>query len=267
MSAYQTVGIIGVGNMGSAIISGIISASDTPSEVMAFDVDTDVLEDVCKQYSVDAANSIDDLLSRTDVIVLCVKPAIVPEVLRQISGDELSIISIAAGITLDTLAEYLTPGAQYIRVMPNTPAQIGKGMSFLTPGPTADNSLTQVAREIFESVGETEIVKEEKMDAVTALSGSGPAYLYYLLEALEEAGVYMGLDLETSRKATKQTVFGAISLARQRNDATPAELRSEVSSPGGTTVEAIKYFDENGMKGIVEEALERARDKSERLGN
>jgi len=267
VSAYQNVGIIGVGNMGSAIIAGITTARDTPSEVIAWDIDPEALEEVCEQYSIESSSSIEDLVNRTDLIVLCVKPGVVPDVLKQISAEGLCLISIAAGITLETLNEHLATDAQLIRVMPNTPAQIGKGMSFITPDPTADDRFVQVARKIFESVGATEIVKEEKMDAVTALSGSGPAYLFYFLEALEEAGVYLGLDLETSRKAAKETVYGAISLARQRSDATPAQLRSEVSSPGGTTVEAVKYFDENGMKGIVEEALKQARDKSETLGN
>ena len=267
MSAYQTVGIVGVGNMGSAIISGITSAPETPSEVIAFDIDSDELQIVSNQYSIQPSKSIDDLVGRSDIIVLCVKPVVVPEVLREISKDDLCLISIAAGISLKRLRQDLSSAAQCIRVMPNTPEQIGEGMSFLTAGPNVEDSFMQVAREIFESIGETEVVNEEKMDAVTALSGSGPAYLFYFLEALEEAGVYMGLDLETSRKAAKQTVYGAISLARQRADATPAQLRSEVSSPGGTTVEAIKYFDEKGMKGMMEEALKQARDKSERLGN
>jgi len=266
MGGFQSVGIIGVGNMGEAIVRGVTSGRTGLTSVHVFDVDSEQLNRVSNEHGAEAHESMDDLVRTVDFLILAVKPSVVPDVLSSINADAVSVASIAAGVDIDTLKTNLTPDSHVIRIMPNTPAQIGEGMSFLAPGPDANDDFVEATKNVFDSIGKSFVVDEKKMDAVTALSGSGPAYVFYFLEALTEAGVYMGLDADEAQAAAEQTVFGAAKLARERNDAGPNQLRSEVSSPGGTTVEAIKHLDESGVKGIFEEAINKAREKSERLG-
>lgn len=263
---FQTLGVIGVGNMGSAIVGGVSRDRDELS-VHVFDVDEEKRDAVADQFDAESEDSVEALLEAVDYVIVAVKPDVVPEVLSSLEGDGLCVASIAAGVNLNTMRDHLPDDTEIIRIMPNTPAQVGEGMSFLAPDKRATDEFVEAVRTVFESIGEVGVVDEKKMDAVTALSGSGPAYVFYFLEALTEAGVYLGLDSDLAQKAAEQTVYGSAILARQRSDDGPAKLRSEVSSPGGTTVEAIKHLDEEGVKGIFEEALRRACEKSRRLGS
>lgn len=267
MTEINTTGFVGVGNMGRSIVMGMIDNGWSTEGLLVFDLNEKATNELNAQYEIPVADSLSELAEEADLIVLCVKPDVVPTVLESIESKNVQLASIAAGVPLSTLNTHLTSPSGIVRVMPNSPAQVGEGMSFLTPDSRASEELIDRVRQIFDCVGETAVVPESKMDAVTALSGSGPAYLFYFLEALEEAGVYMGLSAEDARKAAEQTVYGSALLARERVDASANELRAEVSSPGGTTVEAIKYFDEKGIKGMIEEAVKRARDKSIELGS
>jgi pyrroline-5-carboxylate reductase len=267
LGTLSSLGVVGCGNMGSAIVRGVSNRPGSIEEVHVFDVDEEASQALAKKHDVSVASSLEDLSATVDVIIVAVKPAVVPDVLESLEGSSLRVASIAAGVDLDTMSSHLPAGAEIIRVMPNTPAQVGEGMSFLAPGETASDSFVDTTRSVFESVGRAFVIDEEKMDAVTALSGSGPAYLFYFLEAMTEAGVYLGLDQEQAQVAAEQTVLGAAKLARERSEDGPAKLRAEVSSPGGTTVEAIKHLDEQGVKGVVEEAIKQARDRSRELGS
>lgn len=266
MASLSKLGVIGAGNMGSAIVRGVLSDDTGLTSVHVFDVDETAAQALSEDHGAVVESSVDSLVEAVDFIVLAVKPDVVSQVLSSISGNQTKVASIAAGVELKTLQSNLPAGAETIRVMPNTPAQIGEGMSFVAPGDNVSDSFLDALVDVFESVGEVLVVDEKKMDTVTALSGSGPAYVFYFLEAMAEAGVYLGLDSEQARKAAEQTMLGAAKLASERDDAGPAELRSEVSSPGGTTVEAIKHLDEQGVKGTIEEAINRAKQKSESLG-
>ncbi len=263
MSEFNTIGFAGVGNMGRALLEGILEAGlYAPEKIYIFDTDADKIKRLGNK-EVNAAGSTAELAEKTDILVLCVKPDKVKKVIEE-AGSNISVISIAAGITLSALEKMLDSSSRVIRVMPNTPAQIGEGMSFLSPGEGVGEDFLEKSRAVFQSVGEAVVVDESKMDAATALSGSGPAYVFYFLEALEEAGVYLGLDSETAHQAAAQTLLGAAKLAAE-SKLSPATLRRQVSSPGGTTVEAIKYLDDAGVKGKIIEAIHCARDKSRRL--
>lgn len=265
--SFDNLGIVGVGTMGTALLEGILRRSDRdPGSVAVFDADPAVLADRSERFEVVPADSPGDLQARADALLLCVKPKHVSDVLDALDPEPVHLISIAAGVTLDRLAAELASGSSVIRVMPNTPARIGMGMSFLAPGPSVREAFLELAVSLFETVGSTAVVDEAMMDAVTALSGSGPAYLFYVLEALQEAGVYLGMDADTARRAALQTLRGAAELAH-RTDEDPGALRRQVSSPGGTTVEAIKHLDEAGVKGVFLEALQRARDRSRELAD
>jgi len=265
MGSYERVGILGLGNMGTALLDGLFGEGTSSFEATVFDVDEDRVRECLNCYNVDEANSAEDLFDVTDFVVLCVKPKDVGSALSEVKGDSVNLVSIAAGVTLDQLRGHLPENSSLVRVMPNTPAQIGEGMSFLAPGENTTNAFVEVARSVFEAVGKTDVVQENDLDAVTALSGSGPAYVFYFLEALQEAGVYMGLGDDQSLRASLQTLLGAAKLVEE-TDRSPAALRRDVSSPGGTTVEALQTLDEEGVKGRIKTALIEAYRKSKFLG-
>ncbi|MFB6345030.1 MAG: pyrroline-5-carboxylate reductase [bacterium] len=265
MDEFEKIGIIGCGTMGSAILDGLNNETDA-FVVGVYDADPDQLESIGENYPVTQAESVEDLHEWADFLLLCVKPSVVGEALSPLNSSEVHLVSIAAGVSIEELQGHLGEGSSVVRVMPNTPAQVGEGMSFLAPGPGAPETFLERSRHIFRTVGEVSVVDESKMDAVTALSGSGPAYVFYFLEALQEAGVYLGLDADDALKAARKTIQGAAAL-QEATDKNPAELKSDVSSPGGTTVEALKHLDKSAVKGDIKEALQEAYKKSKRLSD
>lgn len=265
MSQYEKIGIIGCGTMGSALLEGL-QHSSKPFVVGVYDADPERMADVNDTYSVTTVDSVSELNEWADLLLLCVKPSVVADALEDLNDRTVNLISIAAGVAIEKLKTHLGNDSSVVRVMPNTPAQVGEGMSFIAPGPDTTDELLDHARMIFRTVGEVAVVDESKMDAVTALSGSGPAYVFYFLEALQEAGVYLGLDDDDALKAARKTVQGAAELQR-RSGKSPAELKADVSSPGGTTVEALKYLDKSAVKGDIKEAIHEAYEKSKRLSD
>lgn len=263
MSSFEKLGVIGAGNMGQALVQGVVPSAWSPQDLWVFDVRSEAVQQLQGRIDgdINVADSVRDLAANTDVLLLSVKPKDVAPALSDVRNTAVHLISIAAGVSLSTLHQHVGSGSQVIRVMPNTPAQVGMGMSFLAPDESVEEPFLETARTILGAVGQTEVVDEDDMDAVTALSGSGPAYVFYLIESLREAGIYLGLSPEIALKAAIQTVRGSAELAG-RVDQDPSSLRLDVSSPGGTTVEAIKYFDEVGLKGSVVEAVRRACEKS-----
>ncbi len=266
----KKVGIIGGGKMGSVLIGGLISRKLIPAgNIVVSDTAPERLEDLKKTYGVHTTDDNKKALKSSGICILAVKPQNMSEVLEGIAGtfhQSQLIISIAAGIPTGFIEGYLKKGARVIRVMPNTPALIGEGAAALARGAHATDEDIDVARRIFESVGIAVIVREELMDAVTGLSGSGPAYGFLIIEALADAGVNLGLSRDIALKLSAQTIMGAAKLCLVGNKH-PAELKDMVTSPGGTTIAGLKALEEGRLRATLMAAVEAAALRSRELGS
>jgi len=266
----NTIGFIGSGNMAEALIKGIIAAGIyQPEDVTISDIRRERLEQLAAEYNVRPVENNTALTASADVVVLSVKPQNMDEVLGEIKGtlkrDSL-VISIAAGITTAKIAAALRD-VPIIRVMPNTPALVGEGASALFAKNVSGEAMA-LAMKVFGAVGKAVVVdREELIDAVTAVSGSGPAYFFLLMEEMIKTGEQLGLDEATAKELVLQTAKGAAMLAEQadRRGETAAELRRKVTSPGGTTEAALKVFNDQEFSKLVSKALTSARDRSKEL--
>ncbi|MFH1784427.1 MAG: pyrroline-5-carboxylate reductase [bacterium] len=267
MAKLGKIGFIGIGNMGQALINGLIkSGVSAKANIFAYDSDGKKREKA-KRKGIKIAKSNADLITKTGVIVLAVKPQVIDKVLREISGKvarSATIISIAAGITTRHI-EALLGKVSVIRVMPNTPALVRQGAAAICRGRFSTKKDERIAERIFSSVGRTVKVKESLMDAVTGLSGSGPAYIFLVIEALTEAGVKVGLSRQDAGILTKQMVLGAAKMAVETGE-DAAVLRKKVTSPGGTTEAALKYLKKKGFDKVLVEAVKVATKRSIQLG-
>ena len=263
----ETIGLIGAGNMAEAIIRGITTAGIyTAKNIMASDVRPDRLAYIAEEYGIETTQDNVELVNHADVIIICVKPQNVAKMLGVIKGHikkDTLIISIAAGITTTYLTEQLG-NVQIIRAMPNTPAMVDEGATALYSGTASETSMDH-AVELFTAVGKAVIVEQEGLiDTVTALSGSGPAYFFLLMEEMVNTARELGLPVEMAEELTFQTAKGAGVLAQQAHarGESPAELRRKVTSPGGTTEAAVHVFLERDFGGTIFSGLKRARDRS-----
>lgn len=261
------IGFIGSGNMAEALIKGIITAKAfLPCDVLISDIRIERMEQLAGEYGVVAAKSNVDLAKTVDTVVLSVKPQNMFEVLDEIKGsvrDGAVVISIAAGIRAEKISSVLG-NAQVIRVMPNTPALIGEGMSALYSDNASDDAMGH-AWTLLGSVGKAIVVESEDLiDVVTAISGSGPAYFFLLMEEMVKTAKHLGLSDDVAMDLVLQTAKGASMLA-ERSEGSPAELREMVTSPGGTTEAALNVFAGKGFGETVMEALTAARDRSREL--
>jgi pyrroline-5-carboxylate reductase len=260
--------IIGVGNMAEAMIQGLLDSKKLPKENIAFtEVRIDRREYIQKKYGVRPFLENRDGVLESDIILFAVKPQNIQEVLNELkrtdSGPKV-YISIAAGVKIQKFEDGLGEGARVIRVMPNMAALIRKGISGVSRGRFAAQGDEDAAVEIMTAVGEVVRLPENLLDAVTALSGSGPAYFFYFIEALQEAGIQLGLSSEISAKLVQSTALGAALLVRETQE-TPESLRKKVTSPGGTTEAALRFFDENKLKDLIVQAVQRAEKRSKEL--
>ncbi|HHN45991.1 MAG TPA: pyrroline-5-carboxylate reductase [Planctomycetes bacterium] len=267
--AEHRIGFVGAGNMAEAIVRGLLAAGAVQADhILVSDVRSDRL-DLFAALGVPAFPENLRPASEADILVLSVKPQVMADVLRELSahvGSDTIVVSIAAGISTGFIEARLGDGARVVRVMPNTPLLVGKGMSALVPGRHASPEDISLVSGIFASCGSTVIIKDETlMDAVTAVSGSGPAYLFYLAEAMLLAAETEGLPAETSDALVRETLAGAGALLAASRGAAPDELRRRVSSPGGTTEAAIKSMDEAGVSAAIMEAVRRAAARSREL--
>jgi pyrroline-5-carboxylate reductase len=255
------VAVVGCGNMGSAIIKGITGGLCASSDVVGSDPDSEKL----KTLSCRTTDSNRDAVSSSDVVILAVKPQIMDGVLEEIKEDvrDRLIISVAAGIRCERIERALGK-VRVIRVMPNTPALIGCGISGLCKGRWAEDKDLVTAKRIFGAVGDVVEVKEELMDAVCAVSGSGPAYIFLVAEALIAAGVRMGLTQGLARRLVLSTIKGSVELA-DKSQKHLAELRDSVTSPGGVTSSALEVMERRGLRGILIEALLSAERRAKEL--
>ncbi|WP_370572329.1 pyrroline-5-carboxylate reductase [Methanomethylovorans sp.] len=265
----KKLGIIGTGKMGSALIKGICdSGVIVSSNVYASDVYESALEKMRTELGINVSTDNSFTVSNSDIILLAVKPQILKSVLKSIKDhvtSEKLVISIAAGVPLHEIANELAPGTRIIRVMPNIAATVSEAASAVCPGPNASMGDAELALEMFSSVGSAIIVQEKLMDAVTGLSGSGPAYIFPVIEAMADGGVYEGLDRESALVLAAQTVLGAAKMTLEFH-AHPGELKDMVTSPAGTTIRGIKVLEERGVRAAFMNAVIASAKRSRELG-
>jgi pyrroline-5-carboxylate reductase len=249
MGTYK-IGFIGCGNMAAAIINGI--GKFLPgSAVFVYDIDP---EKAGRFSGVTVCASIGEVADHTQILFLCVKPNVLPDAAAEIKKNNITVVSIAAGIPVSRLREYIPAGVRLMRVMPNTPMLAGRGAACVqTPNDVPDGE-KEFIYGVFSQMGTVAEVAENQMDAVTGVSGSGPAYVYLFIDALARAGEKNGLDYETALTLSVQTFEGAAAMIRQ-SEKTPSQLIGEVCSPGGTTVEAMKVFEELDVRGVIDRAV------------
>ena len=247
------IAFIGGGNMAAALIGGLVKRGVAPADLYAIDPNEEVRKRNEQQFGIRTASAADAGLTDFDAIVLAVKPQILKSVAENLAPHLTTqlVISIAAGIRADDLSRWLNGHARVVRTMPNTPALIGMGATGLFATAGVDEAGRALASEVLGAVSETVWFDDEaKIDAVTAISGSGPAYVFYFIEALEEAARQLGMDEAQGRALAVATFTGAAQLAAQ-SDEPPAVLRERVTSKGGTTAAALASFDASGVKDAI----------------
>lgn len=269
MFENQKIGFVGGGNMGEALIRGLMSASLFAAEkIRVYEAIPSRAEYLAGQYGVEACASLEELAESSSILVLAVKPQALPAVLEEL-GKHLRhgplVISIAAGVPLAAIEKALPAGTPAIRVMPNAPALVLRGASALSRGGAVASAQMEMGLALFRAVGKAVEVEEKWMDTVTGLSGSGPAYVLLMIEAMIDAGVLMGLPRNLSRELVVQTFSGAASMLDQTGKH-PAELKDVITSPGGTTIRGLKALEAGAVRGAILEAVQAATLRSEELG-
>jgi pyrroline-5-carboxylate reductase len=270
MSKTRTrIAFIGGGNMARSLIAGLTADGHEPSALVVSEPDADKAGRLAAAYGCRTADSNAEAAAGSDVIVLCVKPHVAPAVCRELAmalaDPPPLLISIMAGVTEAAIQRWLGRTVPLVRAMPNTPVMVQSGAIGLHAGAAASAAQINLAEEILRAGGLTRWVDaESQLDIVTALSGSGPAYFFLFMEALEQAAVDQGLDAETARLLSIQTALGAARMAMESDDS-PAELRERVTSPGGTTERAIAAFESGDLDGLVARAVAAARRRAEEL--
>lgn len=263
------VGFIGGGNMAEALIQGLLSSKTiSPSNCWVYDIIEERLSYLKKKYGVKAVHDISQVIRSSKAVILAVKPQNVDKALSTLSpiwSPEKILISIAAGVPTAYLGRFFSKTPKIIRVMPNTPALVLSGISALSKNAVADEKDFDLAESLFKAIGETVRVEESQLDAVTGLSGSGPAYVFHILEGLTEGGLKMGLTRPVAQKLAIQTVWGACQMARKM-DWPLSQLKEMVTSPGGTTIHGLHILEKAGLHGILMDAVEAATKRSKELG-
>jgi pyrroline-5-carboxylate reductase len=269
MQKGKVIGFIGTGNMGEALIAGLLKAHFTPpNQVMAFDSDGARLRFIQKKYGIKKASGNRQICSQCDPILLCIKPQSMKEVIEEISESidaSKLLISIAAGIPLYVIEAYARKQLRLIRVMPNIAVLVQEGASVIALGNLASDADLKTAKDIFDCVGKSISANESLMDAVTGLSGSGPAYVFLVIEALSDAGVHLGMTRTQALMLATQTVMGSVKLLLETGEH-PSLLREKVTSPGGTTAAGLYKLEEGGLRKILIDAVMAATQRSKELG-
>jgi pyrroline-5-carboxylate reductase len=266
----KKIGLIGSGNMGEALISGLIGSGSAPAEnIICSDVREETLESIKKTYGIGTTTNNVEVAASSDVIVYAVKPQIMATVLRETSESlDMSklVISIAAGVPLAAIESCLKKDLRLIRVMPNVAASVKEGATAIAAGKHAHEDDIQLAMSIFNSVGKSVFLKENYlMDAVTGLRGSGPAYIFLIVDALADAGVKVGLSRQDALSLSIQTVLGAARML-QETKAHPGQLKDMVTSPGGTAIAGLHTLEKGGLRTTLINAVEAATIRSKELG-
>ncbi|ANS78832.1 Pyrroline-5-carboxylate reductase [Serinicoccus hydrothermalis] len=262
----MTIALLGAGVMGGTLAAALIRSGHAPDDLVLSDKVTERAERVAGQHGTRYADPA-AAVAAADVVVLAVKPqdmaALVEEVHDHVGPGTL-VVSIAAGITTDFLERRLPEGTSVVRVMPNTPALVDQGMSAMSPGRHCTATHVEQARALMEHVGRVVVLDEQHQDAVTAISGSGPSYIFYVVEAMIEAGVLLGLPRDTATELVTQTLYGAATMIRETGTH-PTVLREQVSSPGGTSVAALRALEDHKVRAAFLTAMEAAARRSHEL--
>ncbi len=265
----ERIGFIGAGNMACALLRGWLRAGTvTKEQVRISDVERARREACASAHGVLAANSNAELCAWASVLVLAVKPQSMAAVLREcapVLQPGTLVISVAAGVRTATIADALPAGTRVVRTMPNTPALVGAGATALCPGPGATEADLELSRALFDAVGRSVVVDEAHMDAVTGLSGSGPAYVMLVIEALADGGVNAGLSRETAQLLATQTVLGSAQLLLESGDH-PAQWKDRVMSPAGTTAAGIAALEAGSLRATLARAVQHASQRARELG-
>jgi pyrroline-5-carboxylate reductase len=260
--------IFGAGVMGETVLAGLLRAGRRNDELVVAERRPERAEELVARYGVEVVDNV-DAAAKADTALLVVKPqdmgALVEEIAPHLKAGVL-VVSLAAGITTAFLEQRLPAGAAVVRVMPNTPALVDEGMAALSAGSHCDEQHLLEAERLMGSVGKVLRVPEKQQDAVTAISGTGPAYVYYVVESMIEAGVHLGLPRATASELTIQTVVGAAKMLRETGTH-PTVLREDVTSPAGTTAAAVRKLEEHRVRAAFLAALEAARDRSREVGS
>jgi len=269
MNQTPNIAFLGAGNMAEALIAGIVKAKLAESDfLLATDISPTRLDVLKNRYHIQVGSHNLDAVLWADVIILCVKPQVMDEVLGEIQSglsEKQLVISVAAGISIKGIQNAIGELIPLVRAMPNTPAIIQEGVTALAGCRGLASEHLNLAQSIFEAVGKVVVVDESLMDAVTGLSGSGPAYVYLAIEALIDGGVRVGLPRNVAHILAVQTVLGAAKMVRETGEH-PAVLKDRVTSPGGTTIAGLQRLEEGGLRATLIEAVEAATHRSSELG-
>ncbi len=260
MDAYKSLGFIGAGNMSQAIITGLIANGYPANKIFASNRSIEKLNLLQSQYNIHTSLDNEVIATQAEIIILAVKPQVLPKVTEALkpvfAQTKPLIISVAAGITIDKLAKYCGENLAIIRSMPNTPAAIQQGITGLYANQWVNAEQHKLAEQIMGAIGQIIWAKQEDdINKINAISGSGPAYFFYFMEALQIAGEAIGLDPETTNQLVLQTGLGAAMLAK-KSDISFSQLRQQVTSPGGTTEQALKVFEQQKLVEITEQAVQ-----------
>ena len=265
----ERIGFIGGGKMAEALAQGIINASlSSVDKIIASDVDKKRCQILEKDTGIKTTQENKKITSESDIIILAVKPNIIGSILKELRNDitpKHLVVSIAAGIPLDFIESVLSKGCRVVRVMPNTPCLVGETAAGYALGKAATRDDGKLVGEILNAVGKSYLLEEKHLDAVTGLSGSGPAFVYTVIEALSDGGVKMGLPRDISTKLAAQTVLGSAKMVLETG-MHPGELRDFVTSPGGTTIAGLHALEKGNIRNALIDAVETATKKSKKLG-
>lgn len=266
--ASLTIGCLGAGAMAEAILGGLAgSGMVQPHQLCASDANPGRVLCLQEKLGLKAAHDNVDLVNRANVIILAVKPGVIADVLAEVGSyikASQTVVSIAAGITTSVIEQYLPEGVPVCRVMPNTPALVGAGASAICAGSSAGEESLNIATAICSSFGRAVVVSEDLMDSVTGLSGSGPAYMYLIAEAMADAGVKMGLPRDVALTLGAQTMLGAARMILETGEH-PAKLKDMVTTPGGTTIAGLFALEDGSLRSAIMKAVQAATERSRDL--
>lgn len=268
MLTNKQIGFIGGGAIAEALIRGILNAGlVTPSQITVNDISAERLNYLTNTFQILTTLDSQAIAKQSDILFLTVKPQVIGgviDIIAPVVAKTTVLVSVAAGVTIDTFQNKM-PGVPVIRVMPNTPVAVGEGMSAMTLGKYASTAISEPVAEVFASVGKVVTVNEDAMDAVTGLSGSGPAYAFVLIDALADAGVRVGFPRRTAVLLAAQTLLGAAKMVLETGEH-PAKLRDMVTSPAGTSITGIHVLEQNGVRAALIDAVVAATDRSREMG-
>lgn len=269
MKSRKKICILGVGNMGEALLKGILSSGIyKKGDIIVSDISEERLTHINSTYGVETTKDNAEATTSSEFIILAVKPETAKNLIGEISHlihESKVIISLITGLKITSIHKWLKREIPVIRVMPNTPVLVKEGATVIAPGPGVKEKDIEVAQKIFDSVGKTVIMGEEYLDAVTGLSGSGPAYIFTIIEALADGGVKVGLPRRESILLAAQTVLGAAKMVLETGKH-PGSLKDMVTSPGGTTIEGLHRLEASGIRAALISAVEHATRRAKELG-